>query len=199
MRWVALGLALLTFAACSGDEEERNAPPIGSGAGGPLGGGGASASATTGSATDGQTDGTDSASTGGTGVLPTTTASTGPDEFTVISGRFRSQGEGVPGQIQCRVLFHRPGQINPATGVATGSAFGRAFPIDAFPQSFAITSTEVGGAVERGETGFISAECDVDGDNFYDDQTGALFAGLPMQEVTVPVSSVDLLISNGGV
>jgi hypothetical protein len=55
-------------------------------------------------------------------------------------------------------------------------------------------NTEIGDIVMPGDTGFISAECDVDGDNFFDDNAGGYFPSLPMTEVTVPASSIDIAV-----
>ncbi|MBV1860783.1 MAG: hypothetical protein KUG77_20380, partial [Nannocystaceae bacterium] len=77
-------------------------------------------------------------------------------------------------------------------GIVTVTTFSRPFAIDAFPQSFTIMSDDIGDVVVPGDTGFVTSQCDVDGDNFFDDNAGAYFPSLPMVEVAVPASSIVL-------
>lgn len=199
MRRIAFSLALCLVVACGEDDEDRNPPPVGSGNGGPMVGS-ASGSNTNGSATSGAgastgAGGSSGIQTGGLTMGPLTTASSsGAVLDTILTGRFLDGGGGFALPITCTVRFHRPGEINPSNGVDTASTFSRAFEIDAFPQSFTITNDEIGGVVMLGDPGYITSECDIDGDNFFDDQVGAFFPGLPMTEIAIPASSIDLTV-----
>ncbi|MBV1862270.1 MAG: hypothetical protein KUG77_27875 [Nannocystaceae bacterium] len=111
MRAYVFGLALCVLPACgTGDDEKRNAPPVGGGSG-PVGGG--SSAPTTGSSdTDG---GSGSGSDSGTGLTmgpPTASGgtSTGSGPYAVLTGRFTDGGGGYALPIQCTVRFHRPGE-----------------------------------------------------------------------------------------
>lgn len=190
-RLVLSSLAACLCLACA-EPKERNAPPVGSGGGGPYSGGPPSASTAT--ASDTNDDGSSGDPTGGLTMGPTGGASTGASEYAVITGRFNDGGGGYALPIQCSVKFHRPGEINPTNGIETATTFSRPFIIDQFPESFTIMNTEIGDIVMPGDTGFISAECDVDGDNFFDDNAGGYFPSLPMTEVTVPASSIDIAV-----
>ncbi len=194
MRALRLSLALCMLSACGDDEEERNAPPVGSGGGGPGGG----VSGATGIGTDSAGSGGSSGpgmTTGGPGPLTGGAASTtGSVPYAVLTGRFNDGGGGYALPIQCTVRFHRPGEINPANGVESATTFSRPFVIDAFPQSFTIMSDEIGDVAMMGDPGYVSSECDIDGDNFFDDNAGAYFPGLPMTEITIPASSIDLAV-----
>ncbi len=195
MRAYVFGLACCVLTACGFDDDERNAPPLGSGGGGgPVGS--ASSPATT--ATDGS-GGSGSSGGSGTGLTmgPTASdsdASTGPGIYAVLTGRFNDGGGGYALPITCTIRFHRPGEINPSNGIETATTFTRPFLIDAFPQSFTIMNDEIGDVVAPGDPGFISSECDIDGDNFFDDGAGAYFPALPMVQVSVPASSIDLAV-----
>jgi len=191
MRAYVFGLAFCVLTACgNSDNEEPNAPPVGGGSG-PVGGG--SSPVTTAGGTD-----SGGGSGSGTGVTtgPTGTddASTGPGIYAVLTGRFTDGGGGYALPIQCTVRFHRPGEINPSNGIETATTFSRPFVIDAFPESFTIMSDEIGDVVVPGDPGYITSECDVDGDNFFDDNAGAYFPSLPMVEVSVPASAIDLAV-----
>lgn len=196
MRAHVLGLAFCVLTACGNDTEEPNAPPVGSGGGGPVGG--ASSPATGADGTDGGSG--SGGSTGGTGLTmgPTagesSDASTGTGIYAVLTGRFNDGGGGYALPITCAVRFHLPGEINPANGSKTATTFSRPFVIDAFPQPFTIMSDDIGDVVVPGDSGFVTSECDVDGDNFFDDNAGAYFPSLPMIEVSVPASSIDLAV-----
>lgn len=189
MRSVALSLVFCSFIGCGTDEPERNPPPVGSAGGGP--GGGVSGAGTT---TDTDTD----TGTGTDTALPTSTATdsgtgtTGP--FPVLRGSFVDGGAGFLPEFTCRVKFHSLGEINPSTGQETGVTFNAAFVIDAYPQSFEITSDQLGGIVEVGDVGFVTAECDVDGDQVFDDNAGAYYSGLPLTQITLPASSINLAV-----
>ncbi len=183
--------------ACGEDDEDRNPPPVGSGNGGPMVGS-AGGSNTNGSATSGAGG---SSGAGASSGMPTTgltmdptASSTGVVLDTILSGRFLDGGGGYALPITCTVRFHRPGEINPSNGVDTATTFSRAFEIDAFPQSFVITNDEIGGVVMLGDPGYITSECDIDGDNFFDDAVGAYFPSLPMTEISIPASSIDLTV-----
>ena len=193
MRAYVFGLAFCVLTACgNSDDEERNAPPVGGGGDGPIGG--ASSPATTAGGTDSGGSGSGS---GGTGITMGPTGgdtSTGLGIYAVLTGRFTDGGGGYALPIQCTVRFHRPGEINPSNGIETATTFSRPFFIDAFPQSFTIMNDEIGDVVGPGDTGFITSQCDVDGDNFFDDNAGAYFPSLPMVEVSVPASSIDLAV-----
>ena len=200
MRRIAFSLTLCLVVACGEDDEDRNPPPVGSGNGGPMVG---SASGGNGSAT--ATSGAGSTGAGGSSGIPTTGltmtpitnsggASTGTVLDIILTGRFLDGGGGYALPITCTVRFHRPGEINPSNGVETANTFSRAFEIDAFPQSFTITNDDIGGVVMAGDPGYITSECDIDGDNFFDDAVGAYFPGLPMTEIAIPASSIDLTV-----
>lgn len=185
-------LCVLLLSACE-ETPERNPPPVGS-----AGGGGLPTAGTvdpSGSDTDGlATTTATNASTGGSTTNPSTGGSTSAP-FTALSGAFIDGGAGFPLPIECAVRFHFVGDINPATGVDTGFVFSRPFTIMAFPQSFAITSEEISDVVVAGDTGFVTAECDVDGDNFFDDNVGGYYPSLPLVEITLPGSAIDIPIS----
>ncbi len=194
-RLCASVILLTSLLACGEDDEEGNPPPVGSGSS-------ATATATvtatatataSSTATDGGSSGTGDGSSGG----PSGTAgSTGQAPFTVISGRLLDGGGGYALPITCLVRFHAPGQIEPATGVDTAVAFSRPFEVDAFPQSFALESADVPGLVEPGDTGFITVQCDIDDDEFYDDNAGGFYPTLPLGQITVPASSLDIQIGD---
>jgi hypothetical protein len=112
----------------------------------------------------------------------------------VLTGRFNDGNGGYALPITCSVRFHLPGEINPASGVETATTFSRPFVIDAFPQPFTIMSDDIGDVVAPGDRGFVTSECDVDGDNFFDDNAGAYFPALPMVEVSIPASSIELAV-----
>ncbi len=195
MRVSVFGFALCVLTACgTGDTEEPNAPPVGGGSG-PVGGG--SSPTTIGGTGDNGGSGSDS---GGTALTMGPTATDGADTSTglgiyaVLTGRFADGGGGYALPIQCSVRFHLPGEINPSNGIETATTFSRPFVIDAFPQSFTIMSDDIGDVVAPGDSGFVTSECDVDGDNFFDDNVGAYFPSLPMVEVSVPASSIDLAV-----
>ncbi|MEM6291837.1 MAG: hypothetical protein AAGA54_11245 [Myxococcota bacterium] len=185
---VCSALLLLPLSGCGEDEEERNAPPVGS-----AGSAGSSAAASSATAGGSSSGGGGGSSSGGANTFGTS-GSTGPGDFTVLSGRFLDGNGGYALPIRCRVLFHSPGQVNPSTGISTANLFSGTFVVDAFPQSFVISSDDIGGLVEMGETGFVTTECDIDGNNFFDDDAGGYFPSLPLVEVTVPASSLDLAI-----
>ncbi len=193
MRAHVFGLAFCVLTACgNSDDQERNAPPVGGGGSGPVGG--ASSPATTAGGTD-SAGGSGSVGTGLTmGPSGTGDASTGLGVYAVLTGRFTDGGGGYALPIQCTVRFHRPGEINPSNGIETATTFSRPFVIDAFPQSFTIMSDEIGDVVVPDDNGYVTSECDVDGDNFFDDNAGAYFPSLPMVEVSVPASSIDLAV-----
>ena len=192
-------MTLCLVVACGEDDEDRNPPPVGSGNGGPMVG---SASGGNGSAT--ATSGAGSTGAGGSSGIPTTGltmtpitnsgSSSGSVLDIILTGRFLDGGGGYALPITCTVRFHRPGEINPSNGVETANTFSRAFEIDAFPQSFTITNDDIGGVVMAGDPGYITSECDIDGDNFFDDAVGAYFPGLPMTEIAIPASSIDLTV-----
>lgn len=197
MRVYVFGLAFCVLTACgNSDDEERNAPPVGGGGSGPVGGSSPGAS-TAGGGTGTGGGGSGSVGTGltmGPTASETGDVSTGPGTYSVLTGRFTDGGGGYALPIQCTVRFHRPGEINPSNGIETATTFSRPFVIDAFPQSFAITNEEIGDVVMPDDTGFVTSQCDVDGDNFFDDNAGAFFPALPMVEVAVPASSIDLAV-----
>lgn len=186
-------LALGLLVAC-GESEERNAPPVGSGGGaGPVTAG--SGTPTSGGSETDTANADDSGSTGGI-TMPTAGAeSTGPAVYAVVTGRFNDGGGGYPLPIRCQVRFHRPGEINPTNGLENATTFSRVFTIDAFPQPFTISNTEIGDIVMMGDTGFVTTHCDVNGDNLFDDGAGAYFPGLPLTEVSIPASSIDLNVA----
>lgn len=127
-------------------------------------------------------------------MVPPTGSSSGSVLDTVFTGRFLDGGGGYALPLTCTVRFHSPGEINPSNGVDTATTFIRAFEIDAFPQSFTITNDEIGGIAMRGDPGYVSSECDVDGNRIFDDDVGAFFPGLPMTEISIPASSIDLTV-----
>lgn len=120
-------------------------------------------------------------------------SSGGPAVYTILSGQFTDNGSFLP-PITCTVKFHLPGQIDPSSGLETDNAFTQAFVIDAFPQPFSITNEQVGNVVVMGDTGFVTSECDTDGDEFFDDGVGAYFPGLPLSEISLPASSIELVL-----
>lgn len=128
------------------------------------------------------------------GLTMDPTGSTGALLDTILTGRFLDGGGGYALPITCTVRFHRPGEINPSNGVEMSNTFSRAVEIDAFPQSFTITNDDIGGVVMLGDPGYVTSECDVDGDNFFDDAVGAYFPALPMTEISIPASSIDLTV-----
>ncbi len=188
---VCSAMLLLPLVGCGEDDEQRNPPPVGSA--GSAGGSAAASSATAGGSTGGGGGG-GSSSGGATTITTGPAGSSGPGNFTVLSGRFLDGNGGYALPVRCRVLFHSPGQVNPTTGISTANLFSGTFVVDAFPQSFVISSEDIGGLVEMGETGFITSECDVDGNNLFDDDAGGYFPSLPLVEVTVPASSLDIAI-----
>lgn len=197
MRRIAFSLALCLVAACGEDDEDRNPPPVGSGAGVPMVGSAGDVSATSGASGSG-------GGSGGSSGIPTTGLTMGPltdSDSTgaapldiILTGRFLDGGGGYPLPITCTVRFHRPGEINPSNGIETATTFSRAVQIDAFPQSFSITNDDIGGVVMLGDPGYVTSECDIDGDNFFDDAVGAYFPTLPMTEISIPASSIDLTV-----
>ncbi|MGH1343996.1 MAG: hypothetical protein ACRBN8_20730 [Nannocystales bacterium] len=193
MRAYVFGLAFCALTACgNSDEEQRNAPPVGSG-GGPAGG---SSPVLTGG-TDTDPGGSDSVGTGlsmGPTSGGTGDASTGVGIYAVLTGRFEDGGGGYALPITCTVTFHRPGEINPSNGIESATTFSRPFLIDAFPQSFTIMNDEIGDVVVPDDPGYVTSQCDVDGDNFFDDNAGAYFPSLPMVEISIPASSIDLAV-----
>lgn len=48
--------------------------------------------------------------------------------------------------------------------------------------------------MEVGDVGFVTAECDVDGDQVFDDNAGAYYSGLPLTQITLPASSINLAV-----
>jgi len=193
MRAYVFGLAFCVLTACgSSDNDERNAPPVGGGGSGPVAG--SSTPTTSASGTDSGSGSVGTGLTMGPTAGDTGASSTGLGVYTVLTGRFNDGGGGYALPIQCTVRFHRPGEINPSNGIETATTFSRPFVIDAFPQSFTIMSDEIGDVVVPGDTGYITSQCDVDGDNFFDDNAGAYFPSLPMVEVSVPASSIDLAV-----
>lgn len=178
--------------ACGEDEPERNPPPVGSGGGGPIGGASGSATDTDGTGSDGSSTG--GSDTGGP-VIPTATiGGTGDTPYAVLTGSFVDGGGGYALPITCRVKFHSLGEINPSNGVESGETFNSAIVIDAYPQAFTIMSDEIGDVVMIGDAGYVSSECDIDGDNFFDDAAGAYYPGLPMTQISIPASSIILAV-----
>lgn len=188
----AAALALSCFAC--GEEEQRNPPPVGGASAGPNTAGVASTDPEPPGTSGGMTTASSSSSSG-----PGTT-SDGPGDdstgapFTVLTGGFEDGLSGFALPITCLVQFHLPGQIDPSSGQETAVAFSRPFTIDAFPQPFAIESDDVPGLVMPGDSGFVTANCDVDGDGLYDDNAGGYYPSLPLLEVTVPASSLTIPI-----
>ncbi len=184
---------VMLFAPACGEVEERNPPPVGSGgaSAGPVGGVSSPGSGT-GSSTSSGTD-TDTDMDTDTDTDASSSDSTG-GTYVVLSGSFNDNGGGYALPITCTVRFHLPGQINPSSGISTATTFSRPFTIDAFPQPFTIDSDEIGDVVVPGDTGYVTSQCDIDGDNFFDDNAGGYFPNLPLAEVTVPGSSLDIFV-----
>jgi|GEM_PF-2374698 len=196
MRATGLSFALCLLIACGEDEPERNAPPVGSGGGGPVTAGGGVATTDSGSDTDTDTDTAGSTGSGGLTMGPDSADPTtgGMGSYAVLSGSFLDGGGGYSLPIQCSVEFHLPGQINPSNGNVTSTTFSRSFLVESFPRSFTIMNDEIGDVVETGDTGYVSSRCDVDSNGFFDDDSGAFFPSLPMLEITIPASSIDLSV-----
>ncbi len=171
-------MCVVAGTGCGGEDETKNAVPIGP-ADGPMGGG-VMVGGSEGSGSGGSSSGDSGSSTGSPAV--------------VVSGRFVDGDGGYFLPIQCAVRFHGPDEINPNTGVEFDTTFSYPFTIEDYPQSFVVTIADIGGGVSEGDLGFVTAQCDVDGDNFFDDAAGAYFPTLPMTEVELPVSNLELSI-----
>jgi len=141
---------------------------------------------------------TDLPTSSGTGLDTdgTGTGTTGAP-YAVLRGSYVDGGAGFIPPFNCRVKFYALGSINPSTGEEVmEEVFHAAFIVDAYPQSFEITSDQLGGVVQMGDTGFVTAECDIDNDQVFDDNAGAYYAGLPLTQITLPASSVNLAVIN---
>lgn len=193
------GSGLLVALACVGAcaEDESRYPPPGKWVypPSPIGG----AEDTTGSLTTSNADtGGDTGTRGDTGTADTGTADTGSDTGTAV--RDLLAGVFVPAAevdytlpIQCAIRFHAPGLIEPSTGIDSGHTLLRSFPVAAWPSSFAVTAQETG-VLEPGDIGFVTAQCDVDDDGLLNDGVGGYWPGLPLEQVTIPATDLELVI-----
>ena len=146
---------------------------------------------TSSSSTGGGTSGSASGSTGGTDG-----GSTGA-VTDLLSGQFvdGSGGTYVP-PFTCSIRFHAPGEIEPTTGVDSGFTLQQTFTIDSFPSDWVVTAQSSGGAINVGDTGYVTASCDTDGDFLNDDNVGGWYPTLPLDLVTVPAAGLDISIAD---
>jgi hypothetical protein len=150
----------------------------------------------TGGDTTSGTDTTGPGSTGGDDTTASTGAgSTGSPVTDLLSGQFvdGSSGTHVP-PFTCAIRFFAPGQIDPATGNDTGFTLQQTFTVDAFPSDWTVTVQSAGGNIDVNDNGYVAAVCDTDGDLLYDDDVGGWYAALPLTQVTVPATGLDISV-----
>ena len=193
MRGIAGLVAAIVVSGLGCQEEpELPPPPIAMGTGPvvpPVGGQGPGDDANDGSTLDasGTLDGTTTLDASGTFDGTATTAGTG----TLLAGRLLDGPAGVE-PVTCYVRIHLLDSLDPGSGLPLDSVVEQPVEVLGLPQAYAIDSASVD-AVGAGDTVYVSATCDVDGDGALD-SVGAWYPDLPLQPVDLPASGIDMAL-----
>jgi hypothetical protein len=186
------GALVLALAACGEGDDDNKSPPIGPGRN-TLTAVGTDAPTSSADGTESMTNTDTDADTGTDGSGD----STGCDISTVLAGSFVNGGGMIDLPLQCRIRFYAPGDVEPSTGTETGAykfqIGGTLGLVDEFPQAFTVTSEQVVDC-KCGDTGYLAASCDLNGDGTFADGVGGYYPGLPMQLITLPATGVAIPI-----